>query len=95
MLCRLTRINSVHRNLRTDEVEGDCFGRPVEGVPFNMTGAPLDPDSTIRIVQTTDVIETISSQDGLSIEFKTQNSTYLWEHFSTDLDSSGDRASVS
>ena len=94
MKCRLTRLNSVHRNLRTDEIVGGCSGRPVTGAPFIMTSTLLDSNAHVRLTETTRVTKTTSSEAGKVIEFETKNSIYKWEHL-VDPDSSEDRASVS
>ncbi len=94
MKCRLTRLNSVHRNLRTDEIVGGCPYAPVAGAPFIMTSTPLDPAADVRLIETTRVTKTTFSGAGRVIEFETKNSIYKWEHL-VDPDSSEDRASVS
>lgn len=87
MKCRLTRLNSVHRNLRTDEIVGGCPEKPRVGASFGMTASPLDPDAHVRLVDTTKVIKVTPSEEGRVIEFETKNSIYKWEHL-IDPDSS-------
>ena len=94
MECRLTRLNSVHRNLRTDEIVGECPYAPVKGAPFYMSASPLDPAADVRSIVTTRVTKTTSSEAGGVIEFETKNSVYKWEH-PVNPGSSEDRASVS
>ncbi len=79
MKCRLTRLNSVHQNLRTDEVVGSCDHEPVVGQRFIMTAAPLNPDASVRWIETTEVAERTDLVKGQTIEFKTLNSDYKWE----------------
>ena len=87
MKCRLTRLNSVHRNLRTDEVVGICPFKPRVGVPFMLSGKPLNPNAHVRLVETTKIIKATPSEEGKVIEFETENSVYKWEHL-IDPDSS-------
>ena len=87
MHCRLTRLSSIHQNLRTDKVAGDCLEVPAEGHPFTMTGKPLDPTKHVRLIETTPITRVLLPNDGQIIEFATKNSTYRWEHL-TDPDSS-------
>ncbi len=94
MKCRLTRINSVHQNLRTDEIVGGCPEAPRMGALFLMTAKSLDPAKHVRLVETTRIVKVTSSEEGKVIEFETKNSIYKWEHL-VDPDSSEDRATAS
>ena len=75
--CRLTRLVSAHRNLRTNEIEGSCDFKPEAGQPFSMIAAPLNSGYSFRAIQTTEVLEVL--EEGQVIKFKTVNSDYKWE----------------
>ncbi len=81
MKCKLTRIISVHENLRTDEVVGFCDREPMVGQEFHMVSTkPLDPTMHVRLVSTTQVLERNPLRNGhIVIDFKTINSDYKWE----------------
>lgn len=73
MKVRLTRLESSHRNLRTDSVEGDAPRLPKVGHRFSMAAAPLDPAADIRLIETSPVFELVPGG------FKTMNSHYQLE----------------
>ena len=71
----LKKIESTHKNLRTDEVKGGCYYLPEVGSRFAMyTDKPLDPDMDMRFVYTSVVQEVRTVED--EIVFKTENSIY-------------------
>jgi hypothetical protein len=86
MKCKLTKVQSRHNNLRTDEIVGECQEKPTLGFTFHMTAPPLDPDMTLRRIGTTDVIrvsypptvECDAEEPGGFMEFATVNSIYHW-----------------
>jgi hypothetical protein len=81
MKCRLTLHATDHDKdpLRTKEVIGFCDHEPIEGQPFRMHAAPLDPDAHIRMIDTSVIQERDASDNGHKIEFRTENSNYTWE----------------
>ena len=72
----LTRINSSHKNLRTDEIEGLFQEIPVVGQRFRIAGEPLDKASSVRLVITSPVEEVRLHPEKGSLEFWTGNSHY-------------------
>lgn len=70
----LTKIESNHTNLRTNEIEGLTLELPVVGKGFNMSGEPLDKNMSVRVINTTEIKEV--EQNGDEYTFKTLNSTY-------------------
>jgi hypothetical protein len=75
---KLTRVNSSHKRLRTDEVVGDFEDLPCEGYCFEMSAPPLDPKMDIRWIVTSPV-QKIELDDGKMYRFATENSTYKLE----------------
>lgn len=79
MKVKLIRLESDHRNLRTDEVIGECDFLPILGMNFIMTSEPLDKSSgaTCRLIQTSQIM--LVHRDNNTIDFNTQNSMYRLE----------------
>jgi len=75
---KLTRIDSTHKRLRTDDVEGEFEKIPVEGRCFEMTAPPLDPKMGVRWILTSPV-QKVELDDGKMYRFVTENSTYKLE----------------
>lgn len=69
----LTKIRSVHENLRTDTMEGRVQALPRVGETFYIFGVGIEFGT--RLIYTTEVKE-IRSINKNTIEFKTKNSTY-------------------
>ena len=96
MRCRLTRLGSVHRNLRTNVVVGNCAFAPIQGLAFIMTGKPLNPNATFRFVQTSRIDRVTPSEKEDALEFQTQNSVYKWERLAKQAPvAQSDRAAAS
>ncbi len=74
---KLTKIESSHKNLRTDIVEGLTESMPVVDQDFVMFAEALEPGGTIRYIRTSPVKEVTEDRNGLS--FKTNNSSYRLE----------------
>ncbi len=76
----LTKINSTHQNLRTNEVEGECQDLPEVGKRFMLLGKGLEFGT--RMVMTTEVTRRIDTERaGKSvISFSTANSVYELEY---------------
>lgn len=70
--CKLTRLNSVNNNLRTNEIVGFCVDLPVVGSSFFMYSEGLET-AGVRVVQTSVIKEMTTSG------FKTENSEYQLE----------------
>jgi hypothetical protein len=68
---KITKKNSNHKNLRTDEIEGFCHELPKLDCNFVMFSEGLEMG--VRIIKTT-AIKDINGD-----EFKTENSTYVIE----------------
>jgi len=77
MVGTLTRMSSNHVHLRTPSVDGVFEKFPTVGESFVLVGKPLDPLKTQgwRYVKTTPVEEEV--HEGDTIQFKTENSSYL------------------
>jgi hypothetical protein len=69
----------VHKNERTNDVEGICNDPPEVGEFFTMFGDALDPTKSIRRIVTTEVLEVTEDPDGKHLKFSTINSDYQWE----------------
>ena len=74
---RLTKIESNHKNLRTNSMEGEISDLPKIGFPLIIVNdKPLDPKAgDSRMIWTTNIVE-INKKSDEEYEFKTQNSTY-------------------
>lgn len=75
----LTKIESTHKNLRTDEVYGVCEKLPKKGEGFRMYSQGLWIKDGVRLVTTSPVGTVL--RDGDVMHFKTENSTYRLEIF--------------
>ena len=72
----LTRLKSVHQNLRSDEIRGTADGLPAVGRGFAIIGAPINENAFARLVATTAVKEIRHHPKNGSLEFWTANSHY-------------------
>ena len=79
----LTKMESNHNNLRTNEIEGDALFLPDVGKNFSVVGASLTPGLSHRLIQTTEV-KSVESTGENEFLFKTQNSTYKLQVLSTE-----------
>lgn len=76
---RLTKLNSNHRELRTDVVNGVIKRWYDVGECFEMVAPPLDTDMEVRYIRTTP-IKSIEVVDDDTRILKTVNSTYKLEY---------------
>jgi len=74
---RLKKLASIHSNLRTDIIEGECNFLPALHHSFLMFAPPLDPAMGVRSIQTSQITEI--EQAGKHYGFRTANSTYELE----------------
>jgi hypothetical protein len=79
--CKLTRVRSIHANLRTREAEGISNDPPTVGEVFVLIAEALNPDPrvTARMIETTEVLEVTENPDADHLKFSTVNSDYEWE----------------
>ena len=70
----LTKIDSNHSNLRTNEVEGVTGNLPEVGKSFTLAGESLTEGADVRIISTTEIKSVDIKYN--TIVFKTKNSTY-------------------
>jgi len=77
---KITRLDSSHKNLRTDEVVGTVEELPTVGNSLDLVGKSLTPGPgmTFRLV-TTSIIQKVEED-----KFFTENSTYAWELLNDD-----------
>ena len=78
---RLTKIESNHKNLRTNSMEGEISDLPKVGFPLIIVNdKPLDTSggADSRIIWTTNIVEVNKKSDN-EYEFTTRNSTYKLE----------------
>jgi hypothetical protein len=78
----LTKVESNHNNLRTNEIDGLTLSLPEKGKFFQMVAPPLESGS-IRSVTTTEIKELEKTSED-SYTFKTQNSTYKLKVYGTE-----------
>jgi len=78
----LTKVESNHNNLRTNEIEGLTLELPTVGKGFNMSGEPLDKAMSVRVINTTEIKEIEGSENDFT--FKTLNSTYKLKVLGTE-----------
>ncbi len=71
----LTKVESNHTNLRTNEMEGLTADLPEVGKEFLIFGKSLTEGLSTRMIHTT-VIKEIEKNSEDEMTFKTQNSTY-------------------
>lgn len=76
---KMTKKESNHKNLRTDEIEGYTSNLPASGENFILLSKGLEQG--VRIIRTTPVTETVDDI------FKTRNSTYRFEILERDVSS--------
>jgi hypothetical protein len=74
---KLTKVESNHNNLRTNEIEGITQELPSVGKSFQLVGESLTQGMNARIVYTTEIqfVENMGNE----YMFKTLNSTYKVE----------------
>lgn len=75
---KLTRLESNHQKLRTDEVVGYTHELPELNQVFQMTAPPLS-EGLVRIIHTTPVLVLERKPDGKTYLFTTRNSKYKLE----------------
>lgn len=79
---KLTKIESNHNNLRTNEIEGVSLDLPEVGKSFYLVGESLTEGMDARVVTTTE-IKSLEKTDN-EYTFKTLNSTYKLEVLGTE-----------
>lgn len=67
---KLKKISSTHQRLRTNVIDGWFLDTPKVGHSFVMFADPIDPETDLRVVETTPVREVRADS------FDTENSTY-------------------
>lgn len=75
--CKLTKLVSLHQNLRSDEIVGGCLEVPRKGKMFTLFAKPLVRQADLRVITTTEV--TKIARKGKVYEFQTVNSIYKLE----------------
>lgn len=73
--CTLVRLASLHKNIRTSEVEGVCLNLPKVGESFIVVAPKFVKWADHRIVYTT-IIENIECEENGWTTFHTINSVY-------------------
>ena len=73
---KLKKIESMHNNLRTNEMEGKVTHIPEEGYPFQIFGESLTEGADFRTITTTVVKKSEYKEDSRRFIFKTENSLY-------------------
>jgi len=81
----LIKIESIHNNVRTDEMEGYCLDLPQLGKSFRIIslGGGLSVPSSDRMISTTSVNK-MELIDDYTVEFRTKNSTYRLLQYASD-----------
>ena len=82
---KLTKIESTHSNLRTNDMEGKTGSIPEVGYDIMVFGQSLTPGMDARVIHTTEVKESVYDKTTKTFTFKTQNSTYTLEILDKDL----------
>jgi hypothetical protein len=73
----LTKIESTHNNLRTNEVNGLAVELPVVGSAFFMYSSEILTEGTnVRHIHTSEIKDVKSDMETGEIVFRTQNSLY-------------------
>ena len=72
----LTKVFSVHANLRTTSVTGDFENLPTVGERFNLIGQSLTEGDFMRLVTTSPVVMVWKIPGTPVVCFKTENSVY-------------------
>ena len=80
---KLTKIESTHNNLRTNDMEGKTGSIPEVGYDIMVFGEGLVFGT--RVIHTTEVKESVYDKTTKTFTFKTQNSTYTLEILDKDL----------
>jgi len=79
----LTKVESNHTRLRTNEVEGTTIALPEVGKSFALVGKSLTEGAPFRLVNTSEITEVEKlSEDEL--QFKTLNSIYKLKVLGTE-----------
>lgn len=81
---KLTKIESTHTNLRTNEMVGKTGSIPEAGYDIMVFGEPLTTGMNTRVIHTTEVKESLYDKATKTFTFKTQNSTYTLEILDKD-----------
>lgn len=76
---KLTKIESKHQNLRTNEMVGKTGSIPEKGYDIEVFGDSLTLGMDFRKIQTSIVQESTYNKETKTFTFKTQNSTYTLE----------------
>jgi hypothetical protein len=79
----LTKIESTHNNVRTNETTGHTLALPEVGKNFFMTAPPLESGG-VRMINTTEIKE-VEIHSETEFTFKTQNSTYKVQVLGTEI----------
>ena len=79
MHAKITKIESNHQNLRTNDMEGKTPVIPEVGERFIIFGESLTPGNNARVIQTTEVQESTYDSATKTFTFKTKNSLYTVE----------------
>jgi len=82
---KLTKIESNHNNLRTNDMVGTTSAIPEVGHEFSIFGESLSFHGGGRVIHTTIVKESDFNEDTKTFRFKTQNSTYELEVLDKDV----------
>ena len=80
---KLTKIESTHTNLRTNEMEGRTGSIPEVGHDIRIFGEGIE--FGMRMIHTTEVKESTFDKETKIFTFKTQNSTYSLEVLDKDM----------
>jgi len=80
----LTKVDSTHKNLRTNSIEGKSIDLPEVGKVFFLIGEALTSGATSRFIQTSE-ISSVKKTGEDEYVFKTLNSTYNLKVLGTDL----------
>jgi hypothetical protein len=74
MKCKIHKVSrpDVEGGLRTNDVEGQTTRLPTMGKPFVMTAKPLNPNATLRYIETSPVKSVVESDDGKTYIIRTE-----------------------
>lgn len=76
---KLTKIESTHTNLRTNEMIGKTGSIPEVKYNIQVFGESLTEGKNMRVIETTEIKESTYDKATKTFVFKTQNSTYSLE----------------
>jgi len=85
MHAKITKIESNHQNLRTNDMEGKTPVIPEVGEIFMIFGESLTPGNNMRAIHTTEVQESKYDSETKTFTFKTRNSLYTVEILDKNL----------